>query len=160
MPERVAAMLTEAAARWEVQHGEMPTVSVGLPLEEGETGHYVVRGARWQKVNSARLGHVVDKDRLQSGQTDGLRVPQAALFARTDTGQVVITNRRLVLVPAQGLPDTYPFRLLVQTLRFSNGAIIRTKGDRRVYINAGDDNHPFYTVLYRAMRPGRTLPPD
>ena len=160
MPERVAAMLGEAAARWEVRHGEMPTVSVGIRLEPGETGHYVARDARWQNVNSARLGQVVPKERLRTGQTDGLRVPQAALFARTDVGQAIVTSRRLVLVPAQGLTDEYPYRSLVQTLRFANGTVIRTKGDRRVYIDAGNDHRPFYTVLYRAMRPSRDLPPD
>lgn len=158
IPEHLATMLDEAAVRWRARHGELPTAHVGIRLRPGERGHYVVSRARWQAVNGPRLHQVIDKERLRDGQTARLRVPQAALAARTEVGQAVVTSARLVLLPARGLPDEYPLRSLAQTLRFANGTVIRTKGDRRVFLDLGDDNRAFYTVLYRAMHAGRDVP--
>ncbi len=160
VPERVVVLLRRASARWEIRHGEMPTADVGLRLHPGETGHYVAQDARWQAVNGARLRQLVDADRLQRGRTAGLRMPQVALAARTDVGHAILTSRRLVLVPAQGLPDEIALRSLVQTLRFSNGTLVRTKGDRRVFLDLDGDHEAFYAVLYRAMHPREDLPPD
>lgn len=160
VPERVAAMLDQAAARWETRHGEMPTVRVGIGLVPGEVAHYVAREARWQAVNGGRLVQVVDRQRLQDGRTESLRVPQAALAARTDVGRAIVTNKRLVLLPEKGLPDDYSLVSLVQTLRFSNGIIVRTRGDRRVFLDLGEESEAFYSVLFRATNPGQDLPPD
>lgn len=162
VPERVRAMLGAAAARWEAVHGEMPTAHVGLRLLPGEVGHYAVRDARWRAVNGAAVKMVTreHRDRMESGQTEGLRVPEAVLFGRTEIGQAVITSKRLVLLPAQGVPDDYSLVSLVQTLRFSNGVLIRTKGERRVFLDLGEESGAFYTVLYRAMHPGRLVPMD
>ena len=160
IPERVVAMLEQAATRWEARHGEMPRVSVGLALEPGEVGHFVAHEARWQDVRTDRLAQFVDADRLEDGRTEGLRMPQAALGARTDVGRVAVTNRRLVLVPARGLPEEHALASLVQIVRFSNGTAVRTRGDRYLFLDLGDGNGAFHTILSRALHAPRELPPD
>ena len=162
VPEGVAAMLARAAARWEVRHGSLPTVDVGVRLRDGEVGHYAVQDARWRTVDGGRLEAASPRhhEAVRSGRTERLRVPETVLFGRTDVGRAVVTDRRLVLVPEGGAPSEYGFASLVQTLRFENGTVVRTRGRRQVFIDTGEDNEVFYTVLYRAARLDERAAPD
>lgn len=158
VPEAVRERLRAAAERWEADHAEMPTAPVGIRLLPGEVGHYAVRRACWRTVNGSVLERVLGpyRERVRRGQTETLRVPEVALGGRTDVGQVVLTSKRLVLLPQQGLPDDYALVSLLQTLRFSNGVVIRTRGDRRVFLDLGDEGDALYALLYRAMHTGRS----
>lgn len=161
IPEPVAEMLRKARLRWEARHGEMPSVRVGVSLREGEAGHYVAAGVRWRALDGGQLRAVspAHAEALKTGRTARLRVPPSVLYGRSETGQAVVTDQRLILLRDGAAPDEYPFPSLVQTLRFENGAVVRTRGDRRVFIDVGPtENDAFYTVLYRSMHPGR--PPD
>ena len=160
VPEPVAEMLRAARRRWDVRHGEMPEVEAEVTLLKGETAHIVVRGT-WRNVDGASLKAVSMKHReaLRTGMTQHLLVPKAVLFGRTELGRVLVTDRRVVLLPDRGVPDDYSHPSLVQTLRFENGIVLRTRGDRRVFLNVEGDQSSFYTVLFRAVHPDGE-PPD
>ena len=160
LPEATAAVLTAAAARWDLEHGALPTADPGLALADGETGHYVAP-AEWWAVDATALAKTYPPDRLLEGRTDGIKMRRAVLADRSDTGDAVVTSRRLVLRPGVAMPDEYPFVIVVQILRFTNGILVRTKGDRRVFLDVGAEHHSaFYAVLYRALHAAAGRPPD
>ena len=48
---------------------------------------------------------------------------------------------------------SYQVRLdrVLQTLRFRDGTVVRTRNERHVYLDPGDDNEAFYAVLHRTL---------
>lgn len=159
IPEPVAVMLRSARQRWDTRNGEMPEVDADVTLLKDETAH-VVMPARWRNVDGGALKAVsyAYRDALRTGRTQKLKVPEAVLFGRTETGRALVTDRRVVLLPDRGVPDDYTHRSLIQTLRFQNGVVLRTRGDRRVFVDVEGDLSAFYTVLYRAVHPEGAAP--
>ena len=155
VPDRLRALLAEASARWQARHGTLPRVRVGIGLQSGETGHFWSTGARWQPVNGTRLRAASDDHRraLQTGRTGRLRVPEMALHGRTDVGDVVVTDRRLVLLPARGGEVEHALRSLSAVFRFSNGVVVRTEGDRWTFLDTEGDEDALHTVLARLLAP-------
>ena len=155
VPEDLAGRLADAAARWQARNGALPEVRVGIALEPGEVGHVWSTGATWQTVDGVRLRAASDDHRaaLLSGRAAGLRVPEMARRGRTDIGDVVVTDRRLVLLPARGGEVEHALRSLAAVFRFSNGVVVRTKGDRWTFLDAEGDEDTLHTVLARLLAP-------
>ena len=76
-----------------------------------------------------------------------------ALHGRTDVGDVVVTDRRLVLLPARGGEVEHALRSLAAVFRFSNGVVVRTKGDRWTFLDTEGDEDTLRTVLARLLAP-------
>ena len=155
VPEDLAGRLAEASARWQARNGALPEVRVGLSLEAGEVGHVWSTGAEWQTVDGVRLRAESDDHRaaLLSGRAAGLRVPDTTLEGRAETGDVVLTSRRLLLRPAQGEPAEIPLGRVADALRFENGVVVRTTGNRRTLVRLAGDAEAFHTLLLRVLRP-------
>ena len=154
IPAPVATLLRNARVRWDTRHGELPVVDPGVRLKTGETAHYTRPDACWRSVDSAQLRAASARHReaLRTGKTERLQVPPTTLYGRSEAGRVVVTDRRLLLLRGGAAPDEYPHRTIVQTLRFENGTVVRTRSDRRLFIDVGEDHRStFYTVLYRAV---------
>ena len=150
VPPEIAAMLDAARVRWQIRHGALPTVEVPTGVARGEVGRYRT-AARWSYVNATVLEKWAGRDVIHYGRTSGLRVPDAALRGRQRTGEAVVTDRSLVLVPQRGIPEDVPFRLVAQTLRFRNGTVVRTEGGKRLFVDVGESHETFYAVLYRSI---------
>ncbi len=158
IPSEVQSMMEQARARWQVRRGTLPKVAVPIPVETSEAGRYVAR-ATWSFLNVDRLEEHMGRGVLHNGRTAGLIVPSHVLTGRQRRGRVVLTSRRLVFLPDAGLPDEYRLDRFVQLLRFRNGIVVRTKSDRRVYFDPGDDNETFYSLFYRAVHDTRPVSP-
>ncbi|WP_420456122.1 hypothetical protein [Rubrivirga sp.] len=150
LPDGIQRMLDHARDRWKLRHGEVPTAEVGVELVTGELGRFRGR-AEWCEVNTQRLDRHIGAAALQSGQTAGLTVPSHALWLLRKAGEVVLTDRRVVLLRGGDPPDEIGVDRLLQILRFRNGTVLRTKDERRVYVDPGDRNEVFYTVLYHTL---------
>ena len=155
VPADLAARIAQAAARWQLRHGSLPTVRVGIELEPDEVGHLWNLRTRWRGVSGDRLRAASERHEaaLQTGRTAGLRVPGSTLSGATETGDLVVTSQRLVLRPARGLPDEVPLRLIAESFRFSNGVVVRTRGGRLVFLDLDGGEDAFHTVLLRLLRP-------
>lgn len=153
LPPEVEAMMAQGRNRWQARHGELPTADSGVTLASGEVGRYRARG-QWAFVSERVLASKVGVSVLHSGRTSGLMLPESALSSRVRTGDVALTSRRVILTPDAGLPDAYDHSRIVQTLRFRNGIVIRTRVGRWVYLDIGDDTEAFYAALYRSLHPG------
>ena len=151
IPEEVRAMLDQGRVRWRIRRGMLPDIEVPVPLHAGEAGRYATRGP-WSEVDGRGLRARVGRSVLHTGQTGGLVLPDVVLHGRPRPGQVVLTSRRIVHLPhGAGLPDEIPLDRVAQLLRFRNGTVVRTKGERHVFLAPGDDNETFYSVLYRLV---------
>ena len=151
MPPEVAAMMNSARARWQIRRGALVEVDVPIKTADAETGRLVVEGT-WRFVDAGLLRRAIGDGVLHNGRTAGLIVPDRVLRGRERTGRIVLTTRRLVLVPDdRGIPDEYRLDTVTQLLRFRNGTVVRTRSDRRVFLDPGDDNETFYSVLYRLV---------
>ena len=152
LPPEVQAMLAQARQRWTARHGAMPTADLGVALQPGEEGRYRTRG-QWAFVNADALERHVGPAVLHAGRTAGLVLPERVLSGRVRTGEIALTSHRLLLTPDAGLPDAYRLDRVIQSLRFRNGIIVRTRAGRRVYLDAGDERETLYAVLYRTLYP-------
>ena len=155
MTEGVATMLEQAATRWRVHRGDLPDVDAGMPLPEGERGHFV-ETARWRSVNLPRLKALFSdpdsREALREGDTYHYRMPPVVLSGTLKSGQVVLTNRRLLLISAGLMPRAMSLASLRRVRRFSNGVLLNIKGERAVCIESGDDR-TFVETLTRVMTP-------
>ncbi len=150
LPDGIRRMLGHASDRWKVRRGETLRTDVGIELEVGEVGRF--RGkAEWSAVDPTRFERHVGAAAVESGETAGLTVPLHALRLLRTPGDVVLTSRRVVLVPETGPPNEVAIDQLLQILRFQNGTVLRTKDERRVYVDPGDRNEVFYDVLYHEL---------
>lgn len=159
LPGHVETMLGHARQRWRVRRGELPTVEVDADLRRGETAHFEGR-MRWSRLDVRRFERHVGEATLQTGRTGGLEVPGYALSGTQHIGQVILTDRRLLLRPDGALPSEIRVSRLLQILRFRNGTVLRTKSDRRLYLDPGGRNETFYTVLHKVMFERRAAGPD
>lgn len=159
IPGHLATMLGHARDRWRLRHGEMPTVETDLDLRRGETAHFQGR-MQWSRLDGRRFARHIGERALDSGRTGGLEVPGYALTGTRHIGRVVLTDRRIHLHPDGALPDEIRIDLLLQILRFRNGTVLRTRADRRLYLDPGARNETFYTVLHKVMFAGRSEGPD
>ncbi len=159
LPPDVEAMLSQARSRWRARRGAMPTAKVDIRLDGKEIGRYQT-AAQWSFVDVPRLETRFGASVLHSGRTSGLAMPGHVLSGRTRTGTAALTSQRLILEPDSGLPDEYRLGSVVQTLRFRNGVVVRTRNGRRIYVDPGRDLDAFYAVLYRAVEAGRAASPD
>ena len=107
--------------------------------------------ARWSALHANRFARAVGEVALASGRTNGLRVPRGALTGQMRLGRLVLTDRRLLFRPEHGIPDQVPLDRVLQTLRFRDGTVVRTRNERHVYLDPGDDNEAFYAVLHRTL---------
>ena len=152
LPAEVQAMLAKARQRWTVRHGAMPTADLDVMLQPGEEGRYQTRG-QWAFVDTGALEDRIGPSVLHSGRTSGLVLPERVLSGRLRTGEIALTSRRILLTPDSGLPDSYRIDHVIQSLRFRNGTVVRTRAGRRVYLDAGDERETLYAVLYRVLHP-------
>ncbi|PAP75266.1 hypothetical protein [Rubrivirga marina] len=159
IPRHLETMLGHARQRWKVRRGEMPTVEVDVDLRRDEVAHFEGR-MRWSRLDVRRYERHVGATALQTGRTGGLEVPGHVLSGSRYIGQVVLTDRRILLRPDGVLPDEIRIDRLLQILRFRNGTVLRTKSDRRLYLDPGTRNETFYTVLHKAMFARRAEGPD
>jgi hypothetical protein len=160
VPERVQALLDEAAHRWRVHHGPLPNVDVGVTLRRGETGHFGTDG-RWREVNYALLRVLLreHRDRLHRGDTAGLRIPDYALMGRKwREGRIAVTSARLVLVRHREKPKDHGLVSVVGAERYANGVRISIKGGRTFLLDGGAANRTLHAVLWRVLHPGQSLP--
>ena len=159
VPEGVERRLDRAAHRWKLLQGPLPTVNVGIRLLPGETGHFVTL-ARWRNVNYARLRILLDDHRalLHRGDTHQLHIPDAALEGRKWwDAQIVITNKRLLVHREQKM-EVYTLQSLNGAERYANGVRVSVKGARSFVMDASLSTDLLYTVLWRALHPGRKMP--
>ena len=161
LPPRLASVLAEASARWASRHAPLPRADVGTGGLQGEVGHLRIPSAWWWAVDGSRLAAASPRHReaLETGRTSGLRVPERALAARTETGVVVVTDRRTVLLPAAGGEDDVPHYALADVFEFSNGVVIRTTGGRSTFLDLGADAERFVAVARRLARGGSRATP-
>jgi len=159
IPSHVRTLLGHARDRWRVRRGELPTVEVDADLRRGETAHFEGR-MRWSRLDVRRFERHVGERVLQTGRTGGMEVPGRALAGTQHIGQVILTDRRVLLHPDGALPDQIRVDRLLQILRFRNGTVLRTKADRRLYLDPGARNETFYTVLHKVMFARRAEGPD
>ena len=87
-------------------------------------------------------------------------MPTRAIRGRTDVGELVLTDRRLLLRPAAGRPRAIRLDALRQILRFRNGTVLRTRDDNRIYVDPGAQGEAFYTILYWLLFGARGAGPD
>ena len=160
LPGRIQTMMERAAHRWEVRHGKLPVVDVGVRLRQGEKGH-AVAAATWREVFPAGLRRLVStpdgRDALATGRTETLRVPNGALRGPATHGRVVVTSQRLFLDPDGHDPVRYGFTSVLRVLPFANGFVVELSGDRSLHIDAGSDSTSLCTVLRAAHRPDQRL---
>ncbi len=154
LPPEVRALLSHARQRWQIRNGDMPTADLGVTLQAGEVGRFKTRG-QWAFADADALDTHVGEAVLHTGRTAGLILPRQVLSGRVRVGEIALTSRRLLLTPEGGLPDAYRLDLVVQTLRFRNGMVVRTQAGRRVYLHPGEDLEALYGVLYRTLHAGR-----
>ncbi len=150
VPADLGRMLDHARDRWRLRHGEIPTADVELELADGETGRFRGR-ADWSEIRTDRFERRVGSHALQSGQTGGLEVPAHVLRGPRRRGDVVLTDRRVILRPDSGLPDEIRVDRLFQILRFRNGTVLRTRAERRLFVDPGERNEVFYAVLHHTL---------
>jgi hypothetical protein len=159
IPVEVRRMLDYARERWTVRRGELPTAEVGIDLAAGEIGRMRAR-ARWSPLDIRRFQRHVGEVALQSGRTAGLHVPSHVLRGDARSGDVILTDRRLILQPDLGLPDEVRMDRLYQLLRFQNGTVLRTKSERYVYLDPGDRNEVLYALLHQTVFGREKAAPD
>ena len=159
IPAEVARMLGHARDRWRLRHGELPTVEVDLDLRPGETARYEGR-TQWSPLDVRRFERHVGWRALETGRTGGMEVPGHVLRGTRHIGSVVLTDRRLLLRPDGALPDEIRVDRLLQILRFRNGVVVRTRSDRRLYLDPGARTEVFYTILYKTLFEKRREGPD
>ena len=150
LPPDVRSRLVAARRQWQLRHGELPEVQVEVDLQASEVGRTTAL-ARWGPVHAEWLRRSVGASTLHAGRTAALRFPVDTLAGSVHAGRAVLTSRRLVLSPGTGLPDEVRLTQVVQTLRFRDGIVVRTKAGRHVYLDPGSETEPFYAVLYRAV---------
>jgi hypothetical protein len=162
VPARVEGLLNEAAQRWHVHHGPLPTAEVGVQLQPGEVGHYRTAG-RWREVNYARLRMLLNRERkkLQQGQTAGLRIPDEAMLGRRwHEGRIAVTSERLILLRDRKKPTAHLLAALIGVERYANGVRISPRKDRTFLLDAGAANPTFFAVLWRVLYPHKPLPAE
>lgn len=155
VPDDVAGRIARASARWQMRNGTLPVVRDEVDLAPGEVAHLQTSSARWRAVDGERLYGASERHEtaLQTGRTSGLRVPAPTLVGPTRTGGVVITNQRVVLRPARGLPVDVPLRRLAAAFLFANGVVVRTRGGQWTLFDLDGDEETAYAILLRVLRP-------
>jgi len=159
LTDDLRTVLERSRARWQVHNGPLVTVDVPVTLPAGEAGRAAVPG-HWSAVDGPRFERAVGADILAAGRTGGLRMPRAALRGGLRQVRIVLTDRRILLRPARGIPEEVPLKRVVQILRFRDGTVVRTAADRYVFLDPGADNDAFYAVLHRTLFRDRRAAPD
>ena len=152
VPRHVEDLLEQAAQTWAIHTGPLPRVDVWFRLLPGEIGHYQTPG-EWQRLNYARLRVLLSAHRawLIRGETYRLRIPRKALHGKRYEGRIVLTNKRLILAPANREPIAYYLRSLGTVERYINGLRVGLPDGRSLYLNAGRANRAVHSVLYRLL---------
>ncbi len=152
IPPHVRTMLDRAAARWNLQHGDLPVLDLELRLRPDEVGHFSDH-AEWFEVNYSQFRVLASEHReeIHRHQTDHVHVPRKAL-RRVDEGTVYVTSKRLVLVGAQQHPQELKFKALLGCERYKNGTRVLKKDARSLLVQVQSEAEAFYLTLSRAMR--------
>ncbi len=149
-PEGFEVMLEQARVRYHTRRGRLPEVEAPVPLATGETAR-IAASVRWSGVDGTALRTAVGEQALQTGRTSGKTVPDRVLKGRQSVGEVILTDRRILLRAGAQTPREIRLSNLAQILRFRNGTVVRTKVDRYVYLDPDDRNEAFYAVLHRLL---------
>ncbi len=152
VPEHVRALLDRAAARWALQHGDLPAVDLGLRMLPDEVGHFSDH-AEWFEVsyaqfNAATSGH---REAIHRHETEQVHIPRTAL-RRVDEGAVYVTSKRLVLVGGQRHPQELKFTSLLGCERYRNGTRVLKRDARSLLVQVQSESEAFYLTLSRALR--------
>ncbi len=152
IPEHVRALLDRAAARWALQHGDLPIVDLGLRMLPEEVGHFSDH-AEWFEVNYAQFRDLASEHReaVHRHQTDDIRIPRKAL-ERVDEGAVYVTSKRLVLVGGQRNPEEIRFTALLGCERYRNGTRVLQRDARSLLVQVHAEAEAFHIALTRAMQ--------
>ncbi|WP_412060925.1 hypothetical protein [Rubrivirga sp. IMCC45206] len=149
-PAGFEAMLEQARIRYQTRRGRLPEVEAPVPLPARETAR-MTAPIRWSGVDGPALRTAIGPKALQSGRTSGKTVPDRVFKGRQAVGDVILTDRRILLRAGAQAPREIRLSTLAQILRFRNGTVVRTKVDRYVYLDPGDRNEAFYAVLHRLL---------
>ena len=152
VPDHVHDMLDRAAARWALEHDDLPVVDLGLRLLPEEVGHFSDH-AEWFEVNYAHLRIYAGEDReaIHRHETAHVHVPRKAL-RRVDEGTVFVTSKRLVLVGGLRHPKEMKFKSLLGCERYKNGTRVLRKDARSLLVQVQSEAEVFFLTLSRAMR--------
>jgi tellurite resistance protein len=151
IPEHVRALLDRAAARWALEHGDLPVVDLGLRMLPEEVGHFSDH-AEWFEVNYAKFKDLASEHReaVHRHETDDIRIPGQALN-RVDEGTVFVTSKRLVLVGGQRHPEEVKFTSLLGCERYRNGTRVLRRDARSLLVQVHAEADAFHLALSRAM---------
>ncbi len=154
IPPTVEKLLAEAARNWAIQHGPLPTVSVGILLLPAEYGHFQTAG-QWQRLNYARLRVALSAQRisLTKGDTDRLVVPRQAVSGKLYNGLIIVSNKRLIMKPERLEPVAYYVQSLGEIERYRNGLRVGLPEDRSLFLDAGRASRALHSVLFRLLNP-------
>lgn len=152
VPDHVRRMLDRAAARWALEHGELPVVDLGLRMLPEEVGHFSDH-AEWFEVNYAQFRELASEHReeIHRHETGHIHIPAKALH-RLDEGTVYVTSKRLVLVGGQHEPMEWRFTSLLGCERYRNGTHVLRKGARSLLVQVHAEAEAFYLTLSRALK--------
>ena len=139
VPQRVADMLDEAAARWHTHHA----ASLPTPAAEPRPRARFTTAGRWREVVFARLlkvfGTPEDLDAFARGDTFHYRVPAVALRGIRAVGRADVTRDRIVLDARAEAPKVFIAATVSRALRFNNGVLMHCADGRVLFIESDDD---------------------
>lgn len=152
VPDHVRAMLDRAAARWALEHGELPVVDLGLRLLPEEVGHFSDH-AVWFEINNAQFRVLTDvhREEIHRRETAHLRFPPQAL-RRVDEGTVFVTSKRLILVGGRRHPQEMRFTSLLGCERYKNGTRVLRRDTHSLLVQVHAEADVFHLTLARAIR--------